>query len=165
MKNLIIISIVLAVCITGLIVYKTNNQSNTASSTTQTTENNKKYHKAKITVLISEIVTQRPLDIKPADKFNIIIRNRPHGALEVSNIQCQDLPLSNTYVPHVGIVNTKTQLPIQYRECLITVIDNKIIEAPQAYISNGNQLKTGLQLRLENKLYALFGKIVNIELF
>ncbi len=120
-------------------------------------------------IWLDEIPSTRN-DLFEKGKFaNLIIRNRPHGKLEIVDYNCVSLSTDRFYLRRVSVptVEAPTQEeafkePFLW-QCRLTLKDNEALSTVNGYMSHGNQLKIGTRIALEDALYRVDGFIVNVK--
>jgi len=99
---------------------------------------------------------------------NLMVRNRPHGKLQIVSSRCVPLSADRFYLRRVSIpTNTVPPQEEAFQEpflwqCRLTLLDQEALSTNNGYISHGNQLKIGTRISLEAALYRVDGFIVNI---
>ena len=126
-----------------------------------------------IDLWINELPSARKELFEIGKKTKLIVRNRPHGELEIVSSQCIPLvPLTNEYfllhkISKVNSVSVKTITPEQETllwQCRLKLRDRKALFTQNGYLSQGNLLKIGSKINIEGQLYRLNGFIVDVYL-
>lgn len=116
-------------------------------------------------VWIDELASQKPDLVKKDDYVDIMIRNRPHGKLKITEAVCEDLPIESHYVKKFGVGITSSSMKVQpkFYQCRIKLEDKGALVTANGYLSHGNQVKIFSRVDLEGKLYQAKGYIVDIN--
>lgn len=106
---------------------------------------------------------------KAGDYTNLVVRNRPHGKLQIVSSNCVPLSTDRFYIRRVSIPTVKAeanqeafQEPFLW-QCRLTLLDKEALSTNNGYLSHGNQLKIGSRISLEGVIYRVDGFIVNIK--
>lgn len=116
---------------------------------------------------LDEIPSTNGKLFESGDSTNLLVRNRPHGKLEIISSHCVPLSTDRFYIRRVSI-DTKEAKGEAFEEpflwqCRLTLRDSQALSTANGYLSQGNQLKIGSRIALEGKLYRVDGYIVNIK--
>jgi hypothetical protein len=103
---------------------------------------------------------------KNGDYTNLIIRNRPHGKLQIVSSLCVPLSSDRFYLRRVSVPTVQSnaepfQEPFLW-QCRLTVRDPHSLSTENGFLSQGNQLKVSTRIALEGPLYRVDGFIVNV---
>ncbi len=104
---------------------------------------------------------------KKGEYTNLLIRNRPHGKLQIVDSHCVPLSTDRYYVRRVSVptIEAKGEAfdePFLW-QCRLTLRDNQALSTANGYLSHGNQLKISSRIALEGVLYRVDGYIVNVK--
>jgi Domain of unknown function (DUF4330) len=104
---------------------------------------------------------------KNSDYTNLLVRNRPHGKLQIVNSRCVPLSTDRYYIRRVSIPTEQAkgeafEEPFLW-QCRLTLRDPHALSTANGYLSQGNQLKIGSRIALEGKIYRVDGYIVNVK--
>jgi hypothetical protein len=126
----------------------------------------KDYEPVVLDLWLDEIPTTKQDLFKEGDYTNLIIRNRPHGKLQILGSKCVPLSTDRYYVRRVSVPTAEAkeaafQEPFLW-QCRLTLRDNHALNTANGYLSQGNQLKVGTRISLEGVVYRVDGYIVNV---
>jgi hypothetical protein len=116
---------------------------------------------------LDEIPSTNAELFKTGDTTNLLVRNRPHGKLEILSSHCVPLSTDRFYLRRVSVPTQQAkeeafQEPFLW-QCRLTLRDPSALSTANGYLSQGNQLKIGSRIALEGVLYRVDGYIVNIK--
>ena len=104
---------------------------------------------------------------KNGAKTNLLVRNRPHGKLEIISSYCEPLSTELYYLHRANIPGIKPQGKVFQKpylwQCRLTLHEPHALKTANGYVSGGNQFKIGSYIALEAPLYRVDGYIVNIR--
>ena len=115
-------------------------------------------------IWVSELVSTRKDLFKVGETTNLIIRNRPHGKLKITDVQCTELSFKRYYFKRLGVEANEVETPMEpiIWQCRLKLTDPNAYQTPNGFVSNGNQLKVANRVNLEGALYYVDGYIVDI---
>jgi hypothetical protein len=122
-----------------------------------------------IDIWLDEVPTTNGSFLRNGQKASLIIRNRPHGDLEIVESKCVPLSTDRFYLRRVSIPTKEAETvtpfdePFLYQCRLLLKDDQAIHTSSGGYLSHGNPLKTGNRISLEGTTYRVDGFIVDLK--
>ncbi len=116
---------------------------------------------------LHEVASTKSDLFKNGEYTNLIVRNRPHGKLQIQDAQCAPLSTKEFFARRYSIP-TEEYKDGFFKEpylwqCRLTLLDNEALTTSNGYLSHGNHLKIGKRIALEGIEYRVDGYIVNIK--
>jgi len=124
------------------------------------------YQTAIVDIWIDEIPSVKKNLFSKEKTTNLIVRNRPHGKLEMVDSHCVPLSTKIFFLRRVSVPAEKAETkPFQEPflwQCRLKLRDPKALFTKNGYLSHGNMLKIGTRINLEGQFYRVDGFIVNV---